>query len=137
MNNFKYKSKIKSLKPDESDAREERRRYLAEEFAWADGDFRRLTCDSADYQVEIDVRLKDRDDGDPAAERHLNANECRKRCIVTVQRDAMCSNKEMTIEYNVRLTFWLYLVIRVFIGQYVLVSATVSALRQFYHTYHI
>lgn len=116
MNNFKYKSKIKSLKPDESDLREERRRYLAEEFAWADGDFRRLTCDSADYQVEIDVRPNDRDDGDPAAERHLNANECRKRCIVTVQRDAMCSNKEMTIEYNVRLTFWLYLVIRVFIG---------------------
>lgn len=111
---------MKSLQLDEEDRREERRRYLAEEVSWSEEAFRKLTCnspDSTDTRVVIDTRLDDHD-VNPESKRVLNTYECSKRCLVTVPRDAMCSNMSMEIEYNVSLTFWLYLVIRVFIGQY-------------------
>ncbi|KAL6260225.1 hypothetical protein P5V15_007760 [Pogonomyrmex californicus] len=114
-----YKSKIKSLEPDEEDLQEERRRYLTEEISWAGEDFQKPICDnpdSANNQVMIDVRLYDHEAGLEATERVLSINECRKKCIVTLPRNTVCSNMNMEIEYNVQLTFWLYLVIRVFIG---------------------
>ncbi|XP_011146297.1 uncharacterized protein LOC105187278 [Harpegnathos saltator] len=115
-----YKSKMKGLQLDEADRREKRQRFLADEVSWSGEDFRKLTCgvpDSADTRVVIDTRLGDHSvRGDPQDKRVLSTNECQKRCIVTVPRDAMCSNMSTEIEYNVSLTFWLYLVIRVFIG---------------------
>ncbi|XP_032677728.1 major facilitator superfamily domain-containing protein 6 [Odontomachus brunneus] len=113
-----YKSKIKSLQLDEEDRQEEQQKYLAEEISWSGEDFRKLTCDnpdSTDTRIVIDTQLDDHDKN-LESKRVLNTNECSKRCIVTVPRNAMCSNMNMEIEYNVSLTFWLYLVIRVFIG---------------------
>lgn len=115
-----YTSKIKSLPLDEEDRQEEQQRYLAEEVSWSGEDFRKLTCDNPDFtvtRVVIDTRFDDHG-VNPESKRVLNTSECSKRCIVTVPRTAMCSNMNMEIEYNVSLTFWLYLVIRVFIGQY-------------------
>lgn len=114
-----YKSKIKSFKPDEDDLREERQRYLIEELSWAGEDFQRPICDDQDSinnQITIQVRLYDHEANLEAPERVLSTNECRKKCIVTLPRNAVCSNMNMEIEYNIKLTFWLYLVVRVFIG---------------------
>ncbi|XP_014475559.1 PREDICTED: uncharacterized protein LOC106744924 [Dinoponera quadriceps] len=118
INHYSYKSKIKSLPLNEEDRQEERQRYLAEEVSLSGEDFRKLTCDnpaSTDNRVAIDTRF-DNHSVNPESKRVLSTNECSKRCIVTVLRNAMCSNMNMEIEYNVSLTFWLYLVIRVFIG---------------------
>ncbi|XP_024869158.1 uncharacterized protein LOC112452926 [Temnothorax curvispinosus] len=114
-----YKSKMKSLKQDEEDLQEERQRYLTEEMSWTGGDFRRSICndpDSTDNQITIHMRLYDHEANLEATERVLSANECNKKCIVTLPRNAMCTNMNMEIEYNIKLTFWLYLGIRVFIG---------------------
>ncbi|XP_018396195.1 PREDICTED: uncharacterized protein LOC108774550 [Cyphomyrmex costatus] len=114
-----YKSKIKSLKPDEDDLREERQRYLSEEISWAGKDFQKPICDNSESindQITIQVRLYDHEANLEATNRVLNINECRKKCIVTLPRNAVCSNMNMEVEYNVKLTFWIYLVIRVFIG---------------------
>lgn len=114
-----YKSKIKSLKSDEEDLREERQRYLTEEVSWAEEDFQRPICDDPDSvsnQITIHVRLSDHKANLEATKRVLSTNECKKKCIVTLPRNAVCSNMNMEIEYNIRLTFWLYLVIRVFVG---------------------
>lgn len=116
-----YKSKIKSLKSDEEDLREERQRYLTEEVSWAEEDFQRPICDDPDSvsnQITIHVRLSDHKANLEATKRVLSTNECKKKCIVTLPRNAVCSNMNMEIEYNIRLTFWLYLVIRVFVGTY-------------------
>lgn len=108
-----------SLEPDEEDSLEERRRYLVEQVSWSGENFRKLICDdldSATNQIAIDARLYNRGAN---TWRVLSTNVCDKRCIVTALRSEMCSNMETEIEYNVSLTFWLYLVIRVFIGQYI------------------
>ncbi|XP_034947864.1 uncharacterized protein [Chelonus insularis] len=46
----------------------------------------------------------------------LSIEGCHERCIVTATRNDICSNKNIIIEYNPQLTFWLYLMIRVLIG---------------------
>ncbi|KAG5317627.1 MFSD6 protein, partial [Pseudoatta argentina] len=115
-----YKSKIKSLKPDEDDLQEEQQRYLSEKISWAGEDFQKPICDDLESninnQIMILVRLYDYEANLEATNRILNINECKKKCIVTLPRNAVCSNMNMEVEYNVKLTFWLYLVIRVFIG---------------------
>jgi len=114
-----YKSKIKSLRPDEEDLQEERHRYFAKEISWMGENFRKVICDDSDSvnnRVAINVQLyTDNNTNLNATEKILN--KCNKRCIVTVPRNAMCSNINMELEYNINLTFWLYLVIRVFIGK--------------------
>ncbi|TGZ55736.1 Uncharacterized protein DBV15_01380 [Temnothorax longispinosus] len=129
-----YKSKMKSLKQDEEDLQEERQRYLTEEMSWAGGDFRRSICndpDSTDNQITIHMRLYDHEANLEATERVLSANECKKKCIVTLPRNAMCTNMNMEIEYNIKLTFWLYLGIRVFIV-IVILALTLLILRNKY-----
>ncbi|KYM78557.1 Major facilitator superfamily domain-containing protein 6 [Atta colombica] len=115
-----YKSKIKSLKPDEDDLQEEQQRYLSEKISWAGEDFQKPICDDLESninnQITIQVRLYDHEAKLEVTNRVLNINECRKKCIVTLPRNAVCSNMNMEVEYNIKLTFWLYLVIRVFIG---------------------
>lgn len=117
-----YKSKIKSLKLDEEDLQQERQRYLAEEIAWAEENFRKVTCDDSDNnnyindQVTVDVHLYDYDANLETTKQVLSTNKCNQKCIVIVPRKSMCSNMNIEIEYNVSLTFWLYLIIRVFIG---------------------
>lgn len=109
------------MKPDEDDLQEERQRYLLEKISWAGEDFQKPICDdleSVNNQITIQVRLYDHEANLEATNRVLNINECRKKCIVTLPRNAVCSNMNMEVEYNIKLTFWLYLVIRVFIGTY-------------------
>lgn len=55
----------------------------------------------------------------------LDMADCKPSCIVTVPRAKLCSNLETTVEYDIRLTFWLYLVVRVFIG---MISGTAFAM---------
>ncbi|XP_012220725.2 uncharacterized protein [Linepithema humile] len=113
-----YKSKIKSLELDGEDLREERQRYSADEISLAE-DFQKLTCDnpeSTHNRIAIDMLLYNHNANLESTRRVLSTNECNKRCIVTAPRNSMCSNMDTEIELNVSLTFWVYLIIRVFIS---------------------
>lgn len=108
------------METNEEDLHEERQRYLTDEISWTGNDFQKLVCDYQDVdnnQITVDLQLYDQTTN-PENKKIVSANTCSKRCIITAPRNSMCSNMNMEIEYNVRLTFWLYLVIRVFIGQY-------------------
>lgn len=92
---------------------------MAEEIAWAEEDFRKGICDNSDHindQVAIDVYLDDYDANSKTTKQVLSTNKCNQKCIIIVPRKTMCSNMNRKVEYNVSLTFWLYLIIRVFIG---------------------
>jgi hypothetical protein len=57
--------------------------------------------------------------------KHLELGSCATRCLVTATRTDVCSNDNTVIELDMSLTFWSYLVIRVFIG---IVSGTSFAM---------
>ncbi|XP_044256525.1 uncharacterized protein LOC123006253 [Tribolium madens] len=57
--------------------------------------------------------------------KHLELGSCSARCLVTADRKKVCSNQNRVIELDMQLTFWSYLVIRVFIG---IVSGTSFAM---------
>ncbi|KAG7205834.1 hypothetical protein KM043_007775 [Ampulex compressa] len=117
-NYHSYASRLKRLDIAEGDLKATRRRYLARQLEWTGNTFRETTCDNPaliEEGIALNVPLFNESQGsDPY--KFLAAEGCTKRCILTAPREQICSNKNMEIEYNVSLTFWLYLAIRVFIG---------------------
>lgn len=55
----------------------------------------------------------------------LLLDDCKAACIATVPRGNLCSNLDKVVEYDVPLTFWTYLSVRVFIG---MISGTAFAM---------
>ncbi|XP_060536920.1 uncharacterized protein LOC132708565 [Cylas formicarius] len=73
-------------------------------------------------QVIVTVPLKGNND---SKIRHLDLGSCAKKCLVTSPRNQVCSNRKTVMELDMQLTFWSYLVIRVFVG---IVSGTSFAM---------
>jgi MFS family permease len=46
----------------------------------------------------------------------VQLSSCRARCLITAPRKDVCSNLKTEEVYDISLTFWSYLAIRVFIG---------------------
>ncbi|PSN42174.1 hypothetical protein C0J52_09851 [Blattella germanica] len=61
----------------------------------------------------------------PMGERIVQLSHCSPHCLATVPRKQICSNLKEEQEYDISLTFWTYLVIRVFIG---MISGTAFAM---------
>lgn len=61
----------------------------------------------------------------PLESKHLDLGSCAPRCIATAPRSGLCSNANKVVELDMRLTFWSYLSVRVFIG---IVSGTSFAM---------
>ncbi|XP_054269078.1 uncharacterized protein LOC128990629 [Macrosteles quadrilineatus] len=55
----------------------------------------------------------------------LHLEDCKASCIATVPRSKLCTNKDTVVEYDIALTFWTYLSVRVFIG---MISGTAFAM---------
>nr|XP_033331623.1 uncharacterized protein LOC117223459 [Megalopta genalis] len=113
-----YKSKLKRLSLTDEDRELERQRYSSEEIAWTGDRFEKITCGNPDPRTEkirLDLPLINYTSS-ATPYKFLTSDDCHKRCIATAPRKEVCSNKDMELEFNVRLTFWLYFVIRVFIG---------------------
>ncbi|KAK9504834.1 hypothetical protein O3M35_009014 [Rhynocoris fuscipes] len=55
----------------------------------------------------------------------LRLHNCEPTCLATVPRVDICTNQDEVNEYDIRLTFWLYLTIRVFIS---MISGTAFAM---------
>lgn len=47
---------------------------------------------------------------------HFYKSNCRAQCLVHIPRPQICLNEEHVIEYNPKLTFWLYMFIRLLFG---------------------
>ncbi|XP_043287431.1 major facilitator superfamily domain-containing protein 6-B [Venturia canescens] len=112
-------TKLKSVESNYIDRLEKKRRFLVEEMAPVGSDvFDGVRCQNPDVattRVSIDVPLVNWTVGN-VTYKNLYIENCSKRCVLTALRSEMCSNKETVVEYNIQLTFWLYLGIRVFIG---------------------
>ncbi|XP_015601775.1 uncharacterized protein LOC107270873 [Cephus cinctus] len=118
INYYSYKSKMTALDPTDIDKFENKRRYMVDEIAWNDDNFRKPKCDkpvALGHKVALSFSLINYTVS-PEPYKFFYLEGCSKRCILTAPRKDVCSNKEMEIEYDVQLTFWLYLAIRVFIG---------------------
>nr|XP_031830685.1 uncharacterized protein LOC116426193 [Nomia melanderi] len=118
INYHSYKSKLKNIKVTDEDRELKRQRYFSEEIAWTGDKYQKITCANPDLETErivLNLPLVNYS-VNPAPYKFLSSDDCHKRCIVTAPRNEMCSNNNMIVEYNVSLTFWLYLAIRVFIG---------------------
>ncbi|XP_076303330.1 uncharacterized protein LOC143221741 isoform X2 [Lasioglossum baleicum] len=118
INYHSFKSKLKNVEVTEEDRQLMRQRYLSEEMSWTGDQFEKITCGNPDLETEkivLDLPLINYTQS-AAPYKLLNSDDCHKRCIVTAPRKEVCSNKDMELEFNIRLTFWLYFVIRVFIS---------------------
>ncbi|CAK9832517.1 Major facilitator superfamily domain-containing protein 6 [Anthophora retusa] len=118
INYHSYKSKLKILETTEEDRELNQRRYLSEEIAWTGTEFQKITCGNSDLGTDKIVLTLPLVNYSMSSEPYkiLNTEDCSRRCIVTAPRQEMCSNTDTVIEYNIRLTFWLYFAVRVFIG---------------------
>ncbi|XP_014252834.1 uncharacterized protein LOC106668510 [Cimex lectularius] len=82
------------------------------------------SSDNKEVSATVDVPLPNKDNGlDVDAVLHLT--KCSRKCLATIPRRSICLNKETVVEYDTKLTFWLYLTIRVFIG---MISGTAFAM---------
>lgn len=63
----------------------------------------------AGRKASVSVPLQDPD-------RVVQLSSCRPQCLVTAPREQVCSNLEIQETYDISLTFWSYMAIRVFIG---------------------
>ena len=50
------------------------------------------------------------------AENEINYKICRPQCLVRAPRSDICSNKEHVVVFDPQLTFWLYMLLRLFFG---------------------
>ncbi|XP_012265072.2 uncharacterized protein LOC105691281 [Athalia rosae] len=119
INHRGYKSKLKLLNATNIDILEAKRQYISEAISWTGNyGFQKLKCanpDRKEQKIALTVPLINYTNGVDVY-KSLYMEGCSKRCVVTAARKDICSNTETVIEYNIKLTFWLYLVIRVFIG---------------------
>ncbi|XP_043494218.1 uncharacterized protein LOC122519090 isoform X1 [Polistes fuscatus] len=117
-NRQSYLSKLNKLELTDDDITEERLKFVADEVSWDGETFEKVMCKNTnenDQKIIVKVPLLDYAQS-PEPYQILNIENCVKKCIVSMPRKEVCSNKNMQVEYNITLTFWLYLVIRVFIG---------------------
>ncbi|XP_046473619.1 uncharacterized protein [Neodiprion pinetum] len=119
VNYHNYNSTLRLLNATDIDTLEAKRRYLGEAISWTGkSGFQRPNCtnpDRKDQRVVLTVPLVNYTAGNEVY-KSLVVDGCSKRCVVTAPRKDVCSNMNTQIEYDVSLTFWLYLAIRVFIG---------------------
>ncbi|KAK0172204.1 hypothetical protein PV328_005551 [Microctonus aethiopoides] len=107
-----FKIKMKILNTTEENIIEETRKYSSEKIMLSNNnEYHSLKCENnQESKTKISITIQ------TINSTSLNIDGCTKRCIATAPREQMCSNMVTVIEYNVQLTFWLYLGIRVFIG---------------------
>ncbi|XP_033209800.1 uncharacterized protein LOC117168332 [Belonocnema kinseyi] len=100
-----FKTTLKALESTD-DLLMEVKKYLVQKSNWTGQNLINVQCDNperADRNILISAG-------------NYNVMNCTQRCLLTAPRAEMCSNMKEQVVYNIQLTFWLYLAIRVFIG---------------------
>jgi hypothetical protein len=107
------------MKISDADVAENRLRYLENSVNWPGFGNKTTRCAaSEDYEELVSVQVELRNDTTDELYDIFRAEGCNRICILTAPRKNICTNNKMQIEYNVKLTFWSYLVVRVFIGEH-------------------
>lgn len=78
-----------------------------------------------DSKQHVSVVLPIFVDKEEKPSKHLDLGSCGARCIATTPRSKLCSNPSKVVELDMKLTFWSYLSVRVFIS---IVSGTSFAM---------
>ncbi|KAF7998298.1 hypothetical protein HCN44_009696 [Aphidius gifuensis] len=127
-NDFKpIKIKIKNQDVTEADEDEKKKRFIIEEIFKPGNNYSKAKCDNSfgkNEKIMINIPLVNWTINSEVY-KIIQTQECSERCIVTANRKNMCSNMQTIIEYDVSLTFWLYLGFRVFTG---IISGTAFAM---------
>lgn len=121
-----FSAGILAQKPNEDDIAEERQFYNAE-YIKDDSSIRDSVClESFPINKEyISVNVPLQRPNETTVYKTLDLGSCAARCLATSPRKSVCSNKDAIKELNVKLTFWSYLAVRVFIG---MISGTAFAM---------
>ncbi|KAF2883909.1 hypothetical protein ILUMI_22294 [Ignelater luminosus] len=121
-----FSSGILAQKPNADDIAEERQFYNAE-YIKDDSSIRDSVClESFPKNKEyISVNVPLQRPNETTVYKTLDLGSCAARCLATSPRKSVCSNKDTIQELNVKLTFWSYLAVRVFIG---MISGTAFAM---------
>lgn len=64
--------------------------------------------------LKCDEGTLERWTGEEEAENRIVYKTCRPQCIVQTQRKQLCSDDAFVVVFNPKLTFWLYLLLRIF-----------------------
>ncbi|KAJ8683434.1 hypothetical protein QAD02_019226 [Eretmocerus hayati] len=112
---------ITAIKPSKVDDLEKQQRYLVHKLylpnanqGSTNGKFLDAQCKPTEEEASVSVDLSLPDADEPYDV--IQAHDCRRTCILTAPRKQICTNFKTQIEFNVSLTFWSYLAIRVFIS---------------------
>lgn len=116
---------VQPRNPNDEDLNENRQSYDVD---YIGNDDRSTRClrgfgQSKDH-ISINVPMYKRYEDDRPY-KQLDLGSCAPRCIATTPRQSLCSNTNDVIELDMRLTFWSYLVVRVFVA---IVSGTSFAM---------
>ncbi|KAL1492391.1 hypothetical protein ABEB36_010643 [Hypothenemus hampei] len=117
----KFKAALKLDVQSHDDIDENRRTYFAQSIENREN----VQCLKNPHfpkkHISISISLNNTD---PKVQ-HLDLASCSRRCLLTSPRTQICQNQKIIIEKDMRLTFWSYLLIRVFVG---IVSGTSFAM---------
>ncbi|XP_057330117.1 uncharacterized protein LOC130670705 [Microplitis mediator] len=112
-----FTAKVRALVDSDLDVLEKRKRFIVEKLRTEENANWNLgKCESLNRPYRVSAQVSVDDVEDPNFDNNLNFKGCSERCIITAPRNDICTNKDTVIEYNIQLTFWLYLAIRVFIS---------------------
>ncbi|XP_011504820.1 PREDICTED: uncharacterized protein LOC105367748 [Ceratosolen solmsi marchali] len=112
-----FKAALTAMKMSDADVAENRLRYLEHNVKWPDLGNKSTRCATREHDselVSVEVELRNETTEEPYDV--FRTEGCSRTCILTTLRKDICTNNKMQVEYNVKLTFWSYLVVRVFIG---------------------
>ena len=102
-----FKTRLEALNESGDDMLMNMKRYIVRKSNWTGNDLMNVKCnnfENADQTILITI------------ETHSSMN-CSSTCLLTAPRKEMCSNLKKEVVYNIQLTFWLYFIIRVLIGE--------------------
>lgn len=119
-----FNTSLKALKQSDMDVTEKLRRYLAQSIDWSGLGNSSAKCSIGTDAEQVNAMVYLTNSTTEEVYDVVRLDGCTKSCILTAPRKDICTNAKMQIEYNIRLTFWAYLTIRVFIGKLFVLSIT-------------
>ncbi|XP_016840927.1 major facilitator superfamily domain-containing protein 6 isoform X1 [Nasonia vitripennis] len=111
-----FATSLKALKQSETDVADKLRRYLAQSIDWPGVGNSSAKCSIEPDAEQVNAMVYLSNSTTEEVYDVVTLDGCTRTCILTAPRKDICTNDKMQIEYNIRLTFWAYLTIRVFIG---------------------
>lgn len=122
LNSYIIKTGIK-IEENEDDFIENRLLYKVNYFE--NNNYNNLKCQQNNEFVKKHLSVVIPVNNENLNVKHLDLGMCSLKCIGTSKRNTFCTNSKSVMEIDMKLTFWTYLLVRVFVG---IVSGTSFAM---------